>query len=1019
MPAPLPGTTEAVHQQLLLAQEAYRIGSARVRFSALVTHPLQRSIDELWVETLAVQHFENGLNIQKGTYPIMVMAVEEGDVQLYPAPEGLPKVHPAAKFFLISGQRRVAAMKHIIKQRLGDRLNERLCEEQDPEIIHDADVLNEHDAEWPAIVFRNELESSNTTLFKTFIDSLNVIPTILQNSLTDVWSTASALTATGSSYRDFYVKTLISRPTIHRPLLRALNHPMLREAIDNLIKIPLFELQIFDFSYWTNNGGCTISAAILQEAFHSFDRLAGGDDSRRSRITTRNVFRGEEPRIYTEPAFVALASRIDSEDQPLWHQFAPDLWTFEERWDTLMARDPTYQSLLHESGDEKAVLPWVLTKDVITSSISPLTPWIRDLKAILQMVIFICDKLQHNFSSEGGRIFDYYEELDRACQKIHVETGPIFRFCCRHRDRLIVFVNNIWDQAAHPFLGHGTPTTYKTPLGHSPPSVAQAVVYMLQINHTWWDLACKLRPTFIDGSHVFPSGIILHAKSPAVFNTIINKGLKAYSEAMEANRRLDQHANEILKLQTVLATQESEIGVLTKKKEELAKEIKKLARLKNADNWTITRSTQEYRRLLRQHQGNEHHLLICFVMLMYIVNSEDEGQSSSAPSDTTPPAEQPSPGAPQTSHDQSTDPEDQDSSHGAHSSHEDEDRDCEEVVGDETFSAVKEILEFPPLRGILGDHFGPFARLLQGALELSVMREEAERLATAVKDLESEQKPKQESESKAQPDPVVLSDIEDTLYPSVRHGDPGTSADESSRPQGSTLWPRPASRPTPPDQAGPSATVKLPGGSMPASGQSLNSRLLTLPSTHPTGTQGSAPESSTSPSLKSILPKRKPLEKPEANDNSQEAPPPKRPRTGKQSKSHTSTEDGGAESFNVTRTRNAINCTEKEIFACTLHSLFNEYKFFQSSYPARELAMTGHLFGSIIEHHLIDYIPIVLEWPSLHNTLLRILHLHTARPDIVDTMRRALARSDSTNAGDGGEHPDEMGSTSPDSSRLL
>ncbi|KAF9512974.1 hypothetical protein BS47DRAFT_1393712 [Hydnum rufescens UP504] len=324
---------------------------------------------------------------------------------------------------------------------------------------------------------------------------------------------------------------------------------------------------------------------------------------------------------------------------------------------------------------------------------------------------------------------------------------------------------------------------------------------------------------------------------PAIFNTIINKGLKAYSEAMEAKHHLDQHANEISKLQTILATQESEMGVLMKK-EELAKEIKKLARLKNGDKWTITQSTQEYCRLICQHQ-------------------EDKGQSSSAPSDTTPPAEQPSPGAPQTSHDQSTDPEDQDSSHGVHSSHEDEDRDCEEVVGDETFSAVKEILEFPPLRGILGKR--------------------PKRLVTAVKDLESEQKPKQESESKAQPDPVVLSDIEDTLYPSARHRDPGMSADESSCPQGSTLWPRPASQPTPPDQAGPSATVKLPGGSMPASGQSLNSHLLTLPSTHPTDTQGSAPESLTSPSLKSILPKRKPLEKPEENDNSQEAPPPKRP----------------------------------------------------------------------------------------------------------------------------------------------
>ncbi|KAF9508405.1 hypothetical protein BS47DRAFT_1397876 [Hydnum rufescens UP504] len=120
--------------------------------------------------------------------------------------------------------------------------------------------------------------------------------------------------------------------------------------------------------------------------------------------------------------------------------------------------------------------------------------------------------------------------------------------------------------------------------------------------------------------------------------------------------------------------------------------------------------------------------------------------------------------------------------------------------------------------------------------------------------------------------------------------------------------------------------------------------------------------------------------------------------------------------------KNSSAAREKQIFTCTLPSLFDEYKFFQSSYPACELAMTGHLFGSIIQYHLVDYIPLtlrhsvrigLLEWPPLCNTLLQIPHLHTSRPDIADVVRRALARSDSTNAGDGGEHPDEMGSTSP------
>jgi len=49
---------------------------------------------------------------------------------------------------------------------------------------------------------------------------------------------------------------------------------------------------------------------------------------------------------------------------------------------------------------------------------------------------------------------------------------------------------------------------------------------------------------------------------------------------------------------------------------------------------------------------------------------------------------------------------------------------------------------------------------------------------------------------------------------------------------------------------------------------------------------------------------------------------------------------------------------EHEVFSYMIHFLFDEYKFFQSYYPPRELAMTGYLFGSLIRHSLIDYLPL-------------------------------------------------------------
>ncbi|TFK25059.1 CCR4-Not complex component [Coprinopsis marcescibilis] len=122
--------------------------------------------------------------------------------------------------------------------------------------------------------------------------------------------------------------------------------------------------------------------------------------------------------------------------------------------------------------------------------------------------------------------------------------------------------------------------------------------------------------------------------------------------------------------------------------------------------------------------------------------------------------------------------------------------------------------------------------------------------------------------------------------------------------------------------------------------------------------------------------------------------------------------------------KDSTNTHDHEIFSCMIHFLFDEYKFFQSYYPARELQMTGHLFGSLIQHKLIDYIPLgiairyiidalncppetnlfkfgmqalsrfefrLVEWRPLCEALLRIPALEAVRPELIQTIHRALA----------------------------
>ena len=130
------------------------------------------------------------------------------------------------------------------------------------------------------------------------------------------------------------------------------------------------------------------------------------------------------------------------------------------------------------------------------------------------------------------------------------------------------------------------------------------------------------------------------------------------------------------------------------------------------------------------------------------------------------------------------------------------------------------------------------------------------------------------------------------------------------------------------------------------------------------------------------------------------------------------------------RYKNSTNSRDHEIFSCMLHFLFDEYKFFQTWYPSRELAMTGYLFGSIIQHELVTYIPLGIairyvidalncppetnlfkfglqalsrfesrlsEWAPLCQALLDIPHLLEARPDLASLLRRALTKGGDNN----------------------
>ncbi|KAG0302024.1 hypothetical protein BGZ98_007861, partial [Dissophora globulifera] len=113
--------------------------------------------------------------------------------------------------------------------------------------------------------------------------------------------------------------------------------------------------------------------------------------------------------------------------------------------------------------------------------------------------------------------------------------------------------------------------------------------------------------------------------------------------------------------------------------------------------------------------------------------------------------------------------------------------------------------------------------------------------------------------------------------------------------------------------------------------------------------------------------------------------------------------------------KNSQDPRELDIYACMIHNLFDEYRFF-STYREKELSITSDLFGALIQHQLVSYIPLGIalryvldalrnppgskmfnfgaqalsrfqsrlqEWPTYCSHLLQISHLQEAHPEMV------------------------------------
>lgn len=121
--------------------------------------------------------------------------------------------------------------------------------------------------------------------------------------------------------------------------------------------------------------------------------------------------------------------------------------------------------------------------------------------------------------------------------------------------------------------------------------------------------------------------------------------------------------------------------------------------------------------------------------------------------------------------------------------------------------------------------------------------------------------------------------------------------------------------------------------------------------------------------------------------------------------------------------KSSKNPRELDVFACMIHNLFDEYRFFPK-YPDKELRITGILFGSLIQHQLVSFLPLgvalryvldalrkppntkmfkfglyaleqfkarLCEWPQYCSHILQIAHIKSHYPDIIDIIEKALS----------------------------
>ena len=151
------------------------------------------------------------------------------------------------------------------------------------------------------------------------------------------------------------------------------------------------------------------------------------------------------------------------------------------------------------------------------------------------------------------------------------------------------------------------------------------------------------------------------------------------------------------------------------------------------------------------------------------------------------------------------------------------------------------------------------------------------------------------------------------------------------------------------------------------------------------------------------------------------------------------------------RFKSSGNSKENEIFACMVHNLFDEYRYFYK-YPEKELRITGILFGALIQEQLVNSITLGIalryvlealrkppsqpgssnssgkmfkfgmyaleqfkgrlhEWPQYCSHIVQIPHLKEGYADLVAEIEREMAMNPGRGAS--GQSPGSGGVTSP------